>query len=84
MIALRDLKQPENIFINGDKQNIADFHNAIMSFGFTDNDGLQMHCLLREEITRLGLYTGDDLWNLIKRLNDCEHLVFSLERTHVS
>ena len=60
------------------------FHQSVGSLGFVSLDGFQLHRLLKEEIVRLCHFTGDDQWNLILKVNECEELVHVIETKHVS
>jgi hypothetical protein len=43
-----------------------------------------MHRVLNEEIIRLSHFTGDDLWNLVAKVNDSEDLIEVISKKHVS
>lgn len=60
------------------------FYQAIASLGYINIDGFHMHRLLHNEILRLSLVTGSDLWNLILKVNDCDDLLEVNEIKHVS
>lgn len=72
------------IIINDKSMDVNTFHKTIASLGFITVGRFHMHRLLQNEIKLLGMYTGDDLWNLVLKVNECDDLLEVNEVKHVS
>ena len=84
LILVRNLQQPNLILINGKSLDVTDFHQMISSLGFITMENFQMHRLLVNEIVRLKHFTGNDLWQLVLKMNESEDLIQFIGKKHVS
>lgn len=81
---MRNLLQPKFIVINGKSLDVSEFHSLTTSLGFIRIGDFQMHRLLDKEFIRLGHLTGEDLWNLVLKVNESKDLVQIIGKKHVS
>lgn len=56
------------------------FREILKSLGMIEIDGLCIHRITNQEISKLVEYTGDDLWNIIAKVNDCGEWIEILEK----
>lgn len=80
----RSFKDSKHVLVNGKKVKIEDFHETIANIGSMSESQLQIHHLGDEEVQKLGLLVGDDLWNMLKKTLGSEKLIKNSEDKPVS
>ncbi|KAG5674871.1 hypothetical protein PVAND_004816 [Polypedilum vanderplanki] len=76
----RTLQNPKNIHINRKKYSTKSFHDSLLQLGFQSINKLLLHRLMDLEIDKLSSFNGEDFWNIIMKIIECEELIEMAER----
>jgi hypothetical protein len=63
---------------------VKNFHESLLQLGVENINNIFIHRLLSADVRKLDILNGEDFWNMLMRIIECEELIEMAERREVS